>query len=64
MRTLAKPSPSGNVGSIGSVTMSMGIDRPKSRTGTGMMYRSSSGPTGSRMRLPSTVRPSGIGVAL
>ncbi|KAG1869683.1 hypothetical protein C8R48DRAFT_771073 [Suillus tomentosus] len=27
-------------------------------------YRSSSGPPGSRMRVPSTVRPSGIGVAL
>ncbi|KAG1807443.1 uncharacterized protein BJ212DRAFT_744843 [Suillus subaureus] len=61
MRTLVKPNPSG---SIGSMTISMGIDRPKSRTGTGMVYHSSSGPAGSRMRVPSTVRPSGIGVAL
>lgn len=56
-----------SMGSMGSVSMSMGIgngDRPKSRTGTGMVYRSSSGPAGSRMRVPSTVRPSGVGVAL
>lgn len=62
MRTLVMPGSSGGVGSI-----NMGIgngDRPKSRTGTGMVYRSSSGPAGSRMRVPSAVRPSGIGVAL
>ncbi|KAG2339129.1 hypothetical protein BDR05DRAFT_968405 [Suillus weaverae] len=65
IRTLVMPS-SGSIGSV-SMSMSMGIgngDRPKSRTGTGMVYRSSSGPTGSRMRVPSAVRPSGIGVAL
>ncbi|KAG1752037.1 hypothetical protein EDB19DRAFT_1084181 [Suillus lakei] len=76
MRSLVIP---GNVGSVGNtgMSMSMGIagsmsksmgmgngDRPKSRTGTGMVYRSSSGPAGSRMRVPSAVRPSGVGVAL
>lgn len=74
MRTLVMPGSPGSVGSMsmsmgsmGSVSMSMGIgngDRPKSRTGTGMVYRSSSGPAGSRMRVPSSVRPSGVGVAL
>ncbi|KAG2159221.1 uncharacterized protein EDB93DRAFT_273121 [Suillus bovinus] len=61
MRTLVMPSSSGSVGGI--VGIGNG-DRPKSRTGTGMVYRSSSGHPGSRMRVPSTVRPSGIGVAL
>ncbi|KAG1903518.1 uncharacterized protein F5891DRAFT_1185135 [Suillus fuscotomentosus] len=61
MRTLVMPCSSGSVGSI--VGIGNG-DRPKSRTGTGMAYRSSSSPAGSRMRVPSTVRPSGIGVAL
>lgn len=76
MRSLVIP---GNVGSVentgmsmsmgiaGSMSKSMGMgngDRPKSRTGTGMVYRSSSGPAGSRMRVPSAVRPSGVGVAL
>ncbi|OAX38838.1 hypothetical protein K503DRAFT_770051 [Rhizopogon vinicolor AM-OR11-026] len=39
-------------------------EKPKPRTGTGMVYRSSSGPAASRMRAPSAVRPSGVGVAL
>ncbi|KAG2360683.1 hypothetical protein BDR07DRAFT_129932 [Suillus spraguei] len=60
MRTLVMPGSSGSVGNMG---IGNG-DRPKSRTGTGMVYRSSSGPAGSRMRVPSAVRPSGIGVAL
>ncbi|KAG2131015.1 hypothetical protein DEU56DRAFT_954064 [Suillus clintonianus] len=62
MRTLVMP------GSVGMGSKGMGNggngDRPKSRTGTGMVYRSSSGPVGSRMRVPSAVRPSGVGVAL
>jgi hypothetical protein len=40
------------------------VEKPKPRTGTGMVYRSSSGPAASRMRVPSAVRPSGVGVAL
>jgi len=45
------------------ISASLG-DKPKPRTGTGMVYRSSSGPAASRMRVPSAVRPSGVGIAL
>ena len=45
-------------------TLVMPGEKPKPRTGTGMVYRSSSGPVTSRMRVPSAVRPSGVGVAL
>lgn len=64
-RTQSQPQPQSPVAATQTFVMPGSVgEKPKPRTGTGMVYRSSSGPAVSRMRVPSAVRPSGVGVAL